>query len=233
MFADRYLTALHSSLQEDEHHHATGVLRASAFADASARNIGSLLHRVKYSGTVIKELARAAIERVRLESELAAAMLKTGTDEKTWAVVKGIQAERKRMLTEHDAVYSLADGDGTAFRQLFAAWTIIVAEKGAERQWIKPQDVPAIGHLAPAMYRRIAEHSMAHYLDGLCNACGGTGAKSAKEMFRTCTVCEGTRRAKLTGISHYEAKLVADMISELESLESKHAMHAASLLRRD
>lgn len=227
MFADRYLTALHSSLQEDEHHHATGVLRASAFADASARNIGSLLHRVKYSGTVIKELARAAIERVRLESELAAAMLKKDAD------AKKVQAERQLMLTEHDALYSLADGDGTAFRQLFAAWALIVAEKGAERQWIKPQDVPAIGHLAPAMYRRIAEHSLAHYLDGLCNACGGTGAKSAKEMFRTCTVCEGTRRAKLTGISHYEAKLVGDMICELEALESAHASRAASLLRRD
>lgn len=227
MFVEKYAFALRGNLQEDEHHHATGVLRASAFADGSARNIGALLHRVKYSGTVIKELARAAVERVRLVSALDAANQKKGAD------AKAAQAERQRMLTEHDAVYSLADGDGTAFRQLFAAWSVIVAEKGAERNWIKAQDMPTIGHLAPAMYRRIAEHSLAHYLDGLCNACGGTGAKTAKEMFRKCEVCEGTRRAKLTGISAYEAKLVGDMIGELEALESAHASRAASLLRRD
>ena len=227
MFVEKYIAALSGNLQDDEQHHATGVLRASAFADRSARNIGSLLHRVKYSGTVIKELARAAVERARLESALTAAMAKQGEE------AKKSQVERQRMLTEHDAVYSLADGDGTAFRQLFAAWALIVAEKGAERNWIKPQDMPTIGHLAPAMFRRVAEHSMAHYLDGLCNACGGTGAKSAKEMFRKCDVCEGTRRAKLTGISAYEAKLVGDMIGELEALESAHASRAASLLRRD
>lgn len=227
MFVEKYVAALHGNLQEDEHHHATGVLRASAFADGSARNIGALLHRVKYSGTVIKQLARAAVERGRLVAALEEAIAKKGDDS------KAVQAERQRRLAEHDAVYSLAEGDGTSFRQLFAAWSLIVAKKGAQRNWIKPQDMPAIGHLAPAMYRRIAEHSLAHYLDGLCNACGGTGAKSAKEMFRRCDVCEGTRRAKLTGISHYEAKLVSDMICELEALESAHASRAASLLRRD
>lgn len=227
MFVEKYIAALRGSLQEDEQHHATSVLRASAFADASARNIGALLHRVKYSGTVIKELTRAAVERVQLVATLDAAMAKKGDD------AKKDQVERQRVLTEHDAVYSLADGDGASFRQLFAAWAVIVAQKGAERNWIKPQDIPTIGHLAPAMYRRIAEHSLAHYLDGLCDACGGTGAKSAKEMFRRCDVCEGTRRAKLTGISAYEAKLVGDMIGELEALESAHASRAASLLRRD
>lgn len=47
MFVAKYIAALGSNRQEDEHHHSIGVLRASAFADASARNIGSLLHRVK------------------------------------------------------------------------------------------------------------------------------------------------------------------------------------------
>lgn len=52
-------------------------------------------------------------------------------------------------------------------------------------------------------------------------------------MFRRCDVCEGTRRAKLTGISAYEAELVGDMLGELEALESAHPSRAALLLRRD
>lgn len=68
-------------------------------------------------------------------AELDAAMAKKSVDAKV------AQHERQRMLTEHDAIYSLADGAGTSFRQLFAARAVIVTEKGAEPSWIKPQDM--------------------------------------------------------------------------------------------
>lgn len=51
MFIERYVNSLNSSdLRDDEHHHATEALQASAIADQGSGKIdGSLLVRVKYA----------------------------------------------------------------------------------------------------------------------------------------------------------------------------------------
>ncbi|KAF3997526.1 hypothetical protein [Glaciimonas immobilis] len=56
-FVDKYVSSLNShNLMDDERHHATEALAASAFADSSVDGIGSLLARVKYADGTINKL---------------------------------------------------------------------------------------------------------------------------------------------------------------------------------
>lgn len=178
-FSDRYLHAICSTdLRDDQFHHQTHVLAASAIADASARNLGSLLVRVKYADTL------------------------------------GHQFE---------------DNAGNLAR-LVREWLAVVTEKGTARHWIKVQDIPTIGHLAPAMYKRVAEASLAHYLDGKCPVCRGSKVSMDR---RGCGTCKGTGDAEIVGMSNHEKNKVLDMVSELMSLESSHSGAANALLRRE
>src|SRR6516225_653504 len=57
--------------------------------------------------------------------------------------------------------------------QLARVWEAVVIEKGRTRGWIKIKhewDIAA----AHAMYRKIALHSLAHWLGGECETCHGT-----------------------------------------------------------
>lgn len=227
-FADKYIGALAASnLLDDDRHHQAGPLKAAALADRSTRNLGALLHRVKYGGTVIQKLAKAVAERARVEKALADAVRKK--DEQK-------QADCRQALEANDAACATAGSEAAAFRTLLLDWCAIVARKGRDRNWIKPADWPKIGHLAPAMYRRVAEHSLAHYLDDVCKTCNGTGSMDGKSTLRACPACSGSRRAAVThiaGLSDYEVRLVGQMVDELHSLEMSHAGLAGALLRRD
>lgn len=114
--------------------------------------------------------------------------------------------------------------------KLLREWHAIVVEKGSARKWIKTDDVAKIGHLAPMLYKRVAEASLAHYLDGKCQTCHGS---KVSEDRRTCAPCFGTGEVAITGMSGYERNLVLDMVSELIALESSHSGAASTLLRRD
>jgi hypothetical protein len=229
-FADKYMGALAASnLLDDELHHKTEPLQAAALADRSARHIGALLHRVKYAGTVIQKLAHAIAARARVEKELAEAVRKK--DDRR-------QADCRQALDANAATCAMAGSDAAAFRTLCLAWCEIVDKKGRDRHWIKPADWPKIGHLAPEMFRRIAEHSLAHYLDDICKTCNGIGSTGAKPILCACKACSGTRKASLgsaaeLGISSYELKLVGDMVAELAALEQTHAGAAGAKLRRE
>ena len=227
-FADKYIGALAASnLLDDDRHHQAGPLKAAALADRSTRNLGALLHRVKYGGTVIQKLAKAVAERARVEKALADAVRKK--DEQK-------QADCRQALEANDAACATAGSEAAAFRALLVDWCEIVAKKGRDRNWIKPADWPKIGHLAPAMYRRVAEYSLAHYLDDVCKTCNGTGSMEAKSTLRACAACSGSRRIAVThieGLSDYEIRLVGQMVDELNVLEASHAGLAGALLRRD
>lgn len=228
-FADKYMGALAASnLLDDELHHKAEPLKAAALADRSARHIGALLHRVKYAGSVVQKLTHAIAARERVEKELATAVRKKDEER---------VADCRNALDANAATCAMAGSDAAAFRMLCAAWCEIVEKKGRERNWIKPADWPKIGHLAPTMFRRIAEHSLAHYLDDVCKVCNGTGATSTKPILCTCKTCAGTRRTPVgrgvdLGISDYEARLVGEMVAELTALEQTHAGVAGAKLRR-
>jgi DnaJ-class molecular chaperone len=117
---------------------------------------------------------------------------------------------------------------GTAnLASLVRAWTLIVTEKGRSRGWMKPTtewDVLA----ALSLYKRVAEQSLAYWLDGHCEVCHG--AKVTRDR-RTCTCCGGTGRAAIEG-GRFETDKIKDMVSELEGLFQAHSGRAAAMLRR-
>jgi enamine deaminase RidA (YjgF/YER057c/UK114 family) len=174
-FADRYTRSLNSSnLMDDSFHHQTEALQAAAHADRAAREIGSLLSRVKNAN-----------------------------------------------------VYRKAhEGDTQALASLLTKWRAIVQSKGMERKWVKAGDLAFAGRI----FERVADRSLAHWLDGKCPICHGS---KVNEDRRTCAPCFGTGEALIEGVSGMERNLILDMVSELNGLESSHAGAANALLRRE
>lgn len=71
--------------------------------------------------------------------------------------------------------------------------------------------------IAHILYKRVAEASLAHWLDGNCKGCSGTGVTALLGK-RTCMACKGTGKAEVTGMRQSERKLTLDMVSELTAL---------------
>lgn len=109
---------------------------------------------------------------------------------------------------------------------LLRIWTARVIEKGRERKWVKIGNAWD-GHAAEALYRRVAERSLAHWLDGKCASCSGSGNTTDR---RICVTCKGTGKSEVGG-QGYERERVLDMVSELEGLLQSHNARAAASLR--
>jgi hypothetical protein len=142
---------------------------------------------------------------------------------------RGIGSRLARIKYASTLSRQFEDGDGN-LANLCREWLAIVSEKGAARKWIKTEDIPNIGQIAAALYRRVAEASLSHYLDGKCVECHGSKVSIER---RVCGTCKGTGEADLPPMRAYEAKLTMDMVSELMSLESSHSGAASALLRRE
>ena len=99
-------------------------------------------------------------------------------------------------------------------------------QKGTERRWIK-SNTAWDQQAAHALYERVAYASLAHWLDGKCKPCGGTGQQAR----RLCTCCNGTGtgHAALKGGS-FERERALDTISELEGLMQSHDQRATRRL---
>jgi DnaJ-class molecular chaperone len=178
MFVETYTRAVNSSnLKDDELHHMTDVLAASALADASGSNavMGSLLCRVKFADGMIHQL------------------FESGTG-------------------------NLAT--------LLRIWTNVVTEKGRSRGWV-PANTAWDMQAAMTLYKRVAEASLAHWMDGTCEPCQGTGIVSR----RTCTCCAGSGRAHVEA-GRFETDIILNLVSELEGLFQAHGGRASAKLRR-
>ncbi|WP_198116911.1 hypothetical protein [Massilia rhizosphaerae] len=177
-FADRYIHSLSASnLKDDERHHQTEPLMASAFAVANLTgDLGPLLHRVKFADST----ARSAFE-----------------------------------------------GNAGNLAQLLRLWTAEVTKRGRARRWV-PENTAWDADAAQKLYRAVAEHSLAYWLDGKCDSCGGTGVEQA----RACRCCGGTGKAELTMAAGFVREHTLDMVSELHNIADNHAARAASKLRR-
>lgn len=111
--------------------------------------------------------------------------------------------------------------------QLVRLWTEAVVQKGKDRRWVKNEDV-AIAH---GLYKRVAQASLAQWLDGRCMVCAGTGV-SALMGNRSCHTCKGSGVADISHLCGYEKKIALDMVSELAALCDSHARRAGARLRR-
>ncbi len=118
-------------------------------------------------------------------------------------------------------------GGSTNLSTLLKVWHAEVEKKGRDRVWVKigsDRDIQT----AHALYKRVAEKSLAHWLDSNCKVCNGT-----KYVEHTvCRDCFGTGQAAIECSGQYERDRIRDMVSEIEGVYQSHGGHAASLLRR-
>lgn len=153
---------------------------------------------------------------------LAAAAL---ADIKTCGAALGALLSRVKYA---DGSVSKVFESGTAnVAQLLRLWGEVVAQKGAERKWIKVKNAWDV-ESAPHAYRRVAERSLAYWLNSHCVDCGGT---SVGKKGLACKPCGGTGRAALP-LGGFEKELVLDMVAELENLVISHNARAAGRMRR-
>lgn len=123
-------------------------------------------------------------------------------------------------------VHKLFEAGTANLAALLRIWTGVVTEKGRSRGWVKATtawDMQA----AMALYKRVAEQSLAHWLDGRCELC--QGAKVGPDR-RACTCCGGSGKAEIEA-GRFESEKVKDMVSELEGLFQAHSGRAAAKLR--
>jgi len=117
---------------------------------------------------------------------------------------------------------------GTAnLANLLRIWGDLVACKGQERRWIKVKAEWDIS-TAPAFYKRVADRSLAYWLDGKCKDCNGTGVTLER---RVCPTCKGSKQEEIAG-NGYERARILDMVSELEGYLQAHNARAAARMRR-
>lgn len=131
-----------------------------------------------------------------------------------------------------DGTQSKAFESGSAnLAQLLRIWLAAVTEKGEARRWVTIRaewDISA----ARALYRRVAEASLAHWLDGKCKACSGTGVRALMGGGQ-CAPCKGSGKTEVACAGGFERERVKDMIGELENLVISHNARAASRMRRE
>jgi len=120
------------------------------------------------------------------------------------------------------------ESGSTNLAQLLKVWTATVTEKGRSRGWIKINNAWDVS-ACHSLYQRVAEKSLAHWLDGQCGACHGTGVTAER---RFCPDCKGSGDAEIVA-GEYEKTKIRDMISELEGAFQAHGARAAAKLRRE
>jgi len=214
-FVDRYIHALSaSSLQDDERHNQAEPLLAAALASALPGDLGALLHRAKYAGTTTRDMAKAVETRERIEKELVEAIQKKDA---------GREAECRQALAG-DAV-TLEAGVAHLAR-LLRLWIAEVTKRGRARRWVS-ENTAWDAAAAIKLYRTVAEHSLAHWLDSTCKCCSGTGLLEKRQ----CRDCQGTGVGPIPAAGAFVLERVKDMVSELQAIADSHASRAGAKLR--
>ncbi len=138
----------------------------------------------------------------------------------------GIGSLLSRVKYADGTQHKLFESGSANLAGLLRIWTARVIEKGRERKWVKIGNAWD-GQAAEALYRRVAERSLAHWLDGKCASCSGSGNTADR---RICVLCKGTGKSEVGG-QGFERERVLDMVSELEGLLQAHNGRAGSMLR--
>ena len=143
------------------------------------------------------------------------------------ALAGGMGALLCRVKYADGTVSRLFEGNAGNLAQLLRAWTAAVTHKGKARRWVKAHtawDAQA----ANTLYRRVAEASLAHWLDSKCQICHGTGVVAADTLGAPaiCKGCQGSGEAPITCSGGFELERIKDMVSELEGIFQSHGARA-------
>ncbi len=118
------------------------------------------------------------------------------------------------------------EGNSANLAQLLRLWTAEVSKRGRARRWV-PENTAWDAQAARKLYRTVAEHSLAYWLDSRCKECAGTGAGEA----RSCPACEGKGEAPIACAGGFVRERVKDMVSELHNIVATQARLANRRLR--
>lgn len=125
-------------------------------------------------------------------------------------------------------INKLFEGNSGNLAQLLRIWTAAVTEKGKARRWVKINSERDV-FTAHALYKRVAHASLAHWLDGRCKCCNGTGV--SLRSLRGCVTCSASGQADVVCSGGFERERIKDMVSELHSMLASHQWRANSILR--
>lgn len=109
--------------------------------------------------------------------------------------------------------------------RLLRLWSAHVAKRGRARKWAS-EKTSWDAQAAQTLYRTVAELSLAHWLDGACRSCGGSGQHDND----ACRACEGRGEAPVLHPGAFVRERVKDMVSELHGIASDHAAQANARL---
>ena len=138
----------------------------------------------------------------------------------------GLGALLSRVKYADGSISKLFESGTQNLAQLLRIWSEVVARKGEERRWVKVSSARDAS-TARALYKRVAERSLAHWLDGKCKSCNGSGSRADH---RTCSACKGAGIESVAG-QGFERDRILDMIGELEGMLQAHNTRAAARLR--
>ncbi|MAF04404.1 hypothetical protein [Herbaspirillum sp.] len=110
--------------------------------------------------------------------------------------------------------------DATSYSALSEGWHNIVLKKSQLRKW--PEHIKA---------KKIADLSLKHWLNDICEACGGRGVEKHENgpyiSDVPCKVCKGTAR-KAVACDRQSREFVEDMVADLD----EQALRAGAMAMR-
>lgn len=159
-------------------------------------------------------------ERHHLTEALAAAALADRSG-------AGLGALLSRVKYADSAARRLFESGSANLAQLLRIWAASVSEKGRSHGWVKA-NTAWDQQAAQALYRRVAHASLAHWLDGKCVFCHGTGVTNNRQF---CVPCKGGGRGEVQCAGRFERECIEDMVSELEGMVQAHNARASSRMR--
>lgn len=119
------------------------------------------------------------------------------------------------------------EGNPENLKQLLRMWVNEVSIRGAARKWVTI-NTERDEKTAKYLYVLVAQSSLAHWLDGNCKDCGGTGLVE----HRACKSCGGSGTAPIKHKGAFLTDRIKDMVSELHEMETSFAGVANRWLRR-
>lgn len=127
------------------------------------------------------------------------------------------------------AIHKEFEGNPGNLAQLLRLWNAEVTKRGKARQWVRISTARDV-ETEHILYKRVAEASLAHWLDGKCVECRGSGVTNDRAI---CKPCKGAGEAEVVCSGAYERERIKDMISELHGIATGHALIASRLLRKE